>query len=749
MYMSRQALRLAVLQKFNDYFKLNNKAEVSTFDDLFNAIENININASNEIINSLRICDPAVGSGHFLVSVLNELIVIKSELKILIDKNGKRLKDYEIEIENDELIISDETGIFEYRYNNKESQRVQETIFNEKQTLIENCLFGVDINPNSVQICRLRLWIELLKSSYYRAETLNLSTEPELETLPNIDINIKCGNSLLSRFDLDSDLVQALKKSKWNITSYRNAVATYRNTKSREVKWEMEKLISEIKNSFETEIWLNDKRNVKLSELRGELYTLTNQEALFEMSQKEKDDWNKKVNKLTADKQKQEQMIEEIRNNAIYKNAFEWRFEFPEVLNDKGDFVGFDVVIGNPPYISAPSMVSNYPETRQAIIDSKRFTTLYQKWDLYIPFIELGLQFLSKNGAFAMIIPYPLTNQNYAMKIRELIVNQYKLVEIVDLNGTKIFDSATVSNCIPIILKSKPEINCYISKLDESGHIQREFIQKFSDLVQDESTLVWNLTSETRESNRHSIMNILGDYCYISKGMVLNADEKTAKGVFVKDDLISDVFDVIHCRKYIEAKDIERYNVKRIRYLEYNSDRCPNKLSRPTFRELYDKPKLMFNRLGKLMVIYDEEIKFLHSDSMYSAVLWKDLEGVDNKSISASIKRYSNLERKGMVELSKNIDLRYLLGVLNSKYASVLLTNLRGGDYHIYPEHIRNLPIPKVSIESQQPFIDLVDIILAKKPKNEDTSQEEREIDRLVYQLYDLTDEEIKIVEGE
>ncbi len=236
-------------------------------------------------------------------------------------------------------------------------------------------------------------------------------------------------------------------------------------------------------------------------------------------------------------------------------------------------------------------------------------------------------------------------------------------------------------------------------------------------------------------------MLVLGDYCYISKGMVLNSDEKISEGKFIKDDLISDNYDAIHCKKYIEAKDITKYKVKRIRYLEYNTDRCPDKLSRPTFKELYEKPKLMFNRLGNLMVIVDKEVNFLHSDSMYSAVLWKDLEGIDNKSISSSIKRYSNSPRKDMVEYSQSIDLRYLLGVLNSKYASVLLTNIRGGDYHIYPEHIRNLPIPQISEEDQAPFIDLVDIILAKKEKGEDTTIEENKIDRMVYELYGLTEE--------
>ncbi|MBI9038574.1 MAG: Eco57I restriction-modification methylase domain-containing protein [Bacteroidales bacterium] len=428
------------------------------------------------------------------------------------------------------------------------------------------------------------------------------------------------------------------------------------------------------------------------------------------------------------------------------KDFFLWNVYFAEVFSEKG---GFDVVIGNPPYVSAPTMIKIYSKMRDAIINTARYATLYQKWDLYIPFMELGLQLLTNKGVFSMIVPYPLTNQNYALKLRELIINQYNLIEIVDLNGTKIFENATVSNCVPFISKSNSEKACYVSKLNESRKIEKAFVQKYTGLVQDENTLVWNLTTEKRQSNRHSNLNVLGDYCYISKGMVINADEKTAKGEFVKDDLISESYDEIHCRKYIEAKDIERYNVKKIRYLEYNTERCPDKLSRPTFRELYEKPKLMFNRLGNLQVYLDETTKFLHSDSMFSAVLWKNLEGVENKSISASVKRYSNYTRKEMVDFSKEIDLRFLLAVLNSKYASVLLTNIRAGDYHIYPEHIRNIPIPKISTEKQKPFETVVNKIINKKELGEDTTTEEQQIDLMVYKLYELTYEEVKIIEPE
>ena len=158
----------------------------------------------------------------------------------------------------------------------------------------------------------------------------------------------------------------------------------------------------------------------------------------------------------------------------------------------------------------------------------------------------------------------------------------------------------------------------------------------------------------------------------------------------------------------------------------------------------------MFNRLGALQVFFDKDGDFTTSDAMFVCLLWKDLHSVENKSIASSIKKFSTMSREDMEELSKIVELRYLLGVMNSKYASVLLTNLRGGDYHIYPEHIRNIPIPSVTLEQQEPIIALVDKILAAKKADSsaDTKEWEKQIDQKVYELYGLTDDEIKIVEG-
>ena len=399
---------------------------------------------------------------------------------------------------------------------------------------------------------------------------------------------------------------------------------------------------------------------------------------------------------------------------------------------------GFDITIGNPPYISAPTPIASpeLNEQRQRIVASKKYKSLNEKWDLYVPFMELGLQLLCPNGVFSMIVPYPLTNQKYGKKLRKMIAEEYRLLEIADLNGTKIFENATVSNCIPFVQNCQPDSKLRISKIFEDKTIREVLYKTPETLKQDEKNYVWNLTEEERTGNRFAKMNVLGDFCYISKGMVVNAHENVEKGAFKKEDLISLHFDDVHSRKYLEAKDIDKYNVRRVRYLEWNTERCPDKLSRPTFRELYDRPKLIMNCLGTINVTIDLEEHFLHNHSIYCAILWKDLKSVSNKSISSSIKKFCKHSRTDMEALSGRVDLYYLLGILNSSMADQLLADQRGGDYHIYPEHIRNLPIPVPEKDIQESIGNIVKEILLRRETNSDYSELEEQLNGLVAALY-------------
>ena len=254
-YMCHETITSAILQKFNDRKGWNCEDIIQ----LHNKIEDRK--EANDIINSLTICDPAVGSGHFLVSALNEIIAIKSQLGVLQDVNGYWLKEWKITVDNDELCICDGEGeLFHYNPKSADSQRVQETLFKEKRYLIEHCLFGVDLNPNSVNICRLRLWIELLKNAYYRADG-------QLETLPNIDINIKCGDSLCAKYAMGDDLNQPLKIAGITIDAYRSAIDRYRNAHSKQEKADMMLLIEQIKQHLTEALQSGSSIQIKLRKL--------------------------------------------------------------------------------------------------------------------------------------------------------------------------------------------------------------------------------------------------------------------------------------------------------------------------------------------------------------------------------------------------------------------------------------------------------------------------------------------------
>ena len=393
------------------------------------------------------------------------------------------------------------------------------------------------------------------------------------------------------------------------------------------------------------------------------------------------------------------------------EKAFNWQEQFPKVF-EKG---GFDVVIGNPPYVSVATQMANpfMASQRKGIIESSIYASLCQKWDLYIPFIELGIRHLCKEGGIcSMIVPYPLTHQLYGQKIREMLLNDYHLYELSDLRGTKVFEDATVTSTIFFVEKGKKVSNIAISRKVNS-YLQKVYAKTKEMLIQDIKNSVWNLDEDNKKADKHSQMNVLGDFCYISKGMVLNADEKTAKGAFKKEDLISLTRDAIHCREYVEAKDIDKYVINRIRYLEYETERSPYQLSRPTFRELYDCPKLLTNKIGTLKVVLDAN-KLLCDQTNRICVLWKDLHGVENASISNSVKKFSEASRSELEKISSGVEIKFLLVLLNSTYANYLLDSIRGsGNIDVNPEYIRNIPIPQLTIDAQQPFIALADTMLS------------------------------------
>ena len=651
------------------------------------------INEIIEAFDKMKVLDPACGSGAFPMGILQKtaLVLEKIDPQSInwIMKMVEKIPD-----SNVRKFVED-------------SLQKEDWSYVHKLGIIKKTIYGVDIQPIAVEISKLRFFLSLIIDTKINDSEENRGVNP----LPNLETKFVCANALigLESNDLEEDaksMLPAIADTEEELFRTRNS---YFTAHTKEEK-------SRIQNEDE--------------KLRVKLFSILVENGF-------KEDVTRNALMLAA--------WNPYKHNEIAPFfAPEWMF---------GVKYGFDIVIGNPPYISAPMQVANpqLSEQREKLIKSKRYKSLFQKWDLYIPFIELGIQLNKRSGICTMIVPFPLTNQLYAKVLRKMLVEENEMFELVDLNGTKVFENATVSNCIPFIRKASWTEKTWISNIDENRQIHRILEKPVTELVQDTKTYVWNVTEEKRETSRHADMHVLGDYCYISIGMVLNADEKTAKGEFAKDDLISETQDEIHCKEYIEAKNIDKYSINKIRYLEYGTERVPAKIRRPTFPELYNRPKLLTNKIGEMKVVVDYN-NIMCDQTNRILILWKDIKGVENKSISSSIKKYSTMSRGAMEKLSKTVDLRYLLGIMNSKYASVLLDTIRGtGNIDVNPEYIRNIPIPSATKAQQKQIVELADKILVAKKTNSktDTSADEHKIDLLVYHLYGLTFEEAKIIDPE
>ncbi|GAA7036625.1 hypothetical protein AOH447_07600 [Helicobacter pylori] len=461
-YMCKESITPIVLDKFNQKYKIEceNLKELKNY--LKNSYKEDKRKEYLQVLLALRICDPAVGSGHFLVSALNEMVRIAYELGLITS-----LYRHSLRLENDEIIIQHtQTGeIFNYKKPHSENDphhQIQKELFELKKSIIENCLFGVDINPNSCEITKLRLWIELLKYSYYIFEEGKNTNA--LETLPNIDINIKCGNSLISRFSLHDNL-KKIPNIKKKIQEYKDLVAQYKdpNPLFPLNKTDLTNKIQDLKTTFSLEL-KDPKTKAELenaiekhikkynffalddkSLLDGLNYFIPNLFGMFKLSPKEEEEAFASYGRIRALRKK----LDDALSGREYQNAFEWRFEFPEVLDDEGDFLGFDCIIGNPPYINTRELSKNNSVTKE------KYRQIYREvsgsYDIFILFILMGLR-LQKVSNFAWIIPNKFTSTEYGRPIFEKLKSENKIKSIVDVSYIKTFESASV---YPILLIGK------------------------------------------------------------------------------------------------------------------------------------------------------------------------------------------------------------------------------------------------------------------------------------------------------
>ncbi|WP_024949530.1 type IIG restriction enzyme/methyltransferase, partial [Helicobacter pylori] len=505
-YMCSESITPIVLDKFNAIYEWDCKDIKALRGKIDRNFSDQKAKEYLQVLLALRICDPAVGSGHFLVSALNEMVRIAYELGLIAS-----LYRHSLRLENDEIIIQHtQMGeIFNYKKPHSENDphhQIQKELFELKKSIIENCLFGVDINPNSCEITKLRLWIELLKYSYYIFEEGKNTNA--LETLPNIDINIKCGNSLISRFALKDKALLKTKKNqnlKYSIAEYKELVKIYKDPKILETlthpikdsnavgKYAKERLYQELKQNPNKDFKkaLNDriekiKEAFKLTldppqkELKFKKFLKEHLE-LYGRSILEETNYNGlELEALALEKQmanlffdyrpypkldKSDKVVglehfnryvltsyKDLQDeNERYANALEWRFEFPEVLDDEGDFLGFDCIIGNPPYIRQEQIRDIKPLLQKQYPDFYNSTA-----DIYTYFFALSYHLLKEKGFNAFITSNKYARAKYGAQLRELLLKKTTIVSYMELNALKVFESAAVDTSIMSFIKQTP-----------------------------------------------------------------------------------------------------------------------------------------------------------------------------------------------------------------------------------------------------------------------------------------------------
>lgn len=759
MYMSREAIQATVVRKFNEAMEWNCPD--------YEALKNKDIDdysKANAIVDSIRICDPAVGSGHFLVSVLNEMIRTKYDLGILMDCNGKRIKkqDWNIEIENDELIISDSDGVpFIYIPGNGETQRVQEALFNEKRKIIENCLFGVDLNPNAVNICRLRLWVELLKNAYYTKD----SGYSDLETLPNIDINIKVGNSLIHRFDLRQDISEILKKTDISINQYKNAVTRYKNAHSKDEKRELEEMLSTIKSNLRTQISLNDPKILRKMQLERDLNNLIAPK-LFEIPKKEQTQQVKQEKALRAKIRKLNDEIEDIRNNKIFVNAFEWRIEFPEILDDSGHFIGFDCIIGNPPYIQLQKM-----GTDADALQKMGYKTYERTGDIYCLFYEMGLELLRPNALLSFITSNGWLKSAYGKPLRTLLTEKYNPSKLIDFAGFKVFDSATVDVNILNVENRIP------SKQTSACSIKKESfdIEKLSDYVKTHTINAsftpsdsWVILSEIEKSIKAKIEAVgtpLKDWeIKINYGIKTGCNEAFIIDSIKRNEILNNCTteeerqktdDII--RPILRGRDIKRYSYEFAE--QYIIATFPSRQYNIDDYQSVKSHLLSFGidrleQTGKKYVINGKIVKARKKtnnkwfETQDSISYWEDFfkPKIIWKRVG-SIIRFA-YDTHGILGLDSTCfavgsHIPYLCCVLNSSMGHYLLNNAPRtgtGDLLISVQAVEPIKVPPVT-DNENMFE-----VFIKEQSINPTTELEAKIDNIVFDLYGLNQEEREFI---
>ncbi|HEG0441656.1 TPA: Eco57I restriction-modification methylase domain-containing protein [Campylobacter jejuni] len=781
-YMCKESITKVVIDKFNAQFDLDAK----NINELRKSLRKEDKKAQKELLNSIKICDPAVGSGHFLVSALNVMLSIYDELNLFDE-------EFYLEVQNDEILITGRKGEFiEYKRPSTPKDKahlIQQELFHTKKDIIENNLFGVDINPNSCEITKLRLWIELLKHSFY--QSFDDETYHDLKTLPNIDINIKCGNSLVSYFETGKSL-NHYPNIKERINKYKRIVKDYKEgfyTDKSHISQEIKNLKISFKNlcfadKFKKEMkGFNDKCE-KYSKKYGNFLAVDDENLKFFVS----------ANLTLFDFDEKEAAKEFVNLKKEYDNIFnlesnhpfEWRFEFPEILDDDGNFKGFDLIIGNPPYIKEA-------ENKELFANTKKLRTYQGKMDIWYHFVGRGFDILKNNGYLAFIATNNWVTNSGAKKLRNIVLEESQILSLVDFSSFMVFDSASIQTMIMQFQKIKPPKNYefHFAKITTQTPIYEDVINLLkNEKTQNNEILSINLTPKKfidktlnfTKSDYEELFNKIQKY-----GKFYLEEKEVANGIHPHYDFINNRINSNHNFAFKIGQGIFGLSEEEKEKLKLT--KLENNLVKPYY-DTQNFLKFFFKKNNHQWLIYTNS-SFKNPNSMddypnlkkhldkFQNVITSDNKPYglhrarDEKFFTGSPRivalrkcvgepKFSYVDFDCYVSATfyviktQRINVKYLTAILNSKLIAFWLKHkgkMQGNNYQIDKEPLLNIPIVTINSKNQKiadELINLVDEILKIKEqdKNVNTQELENKINSLVYKLYNLTEEEIKIIEG-
>ncbi|MDP8514474.1 type IIG restriction enzyme/methyltransferase [Campylobacter coli] len=783
-YMCKESITKVVLDKFNTQFDLDAK-DIS---ELRKSLRKEDKKAQKELLNSIKICDPAVGSGHFLVSALNVMLSIYDELNLFDE-------EFYLEVQNDEILITGRKGEFiEYKRPSTPKDKahlIQQELFHTKKDIIENNLFGVDINPNSCEITKLRLWIELLKHSFY--QSFDDETYHDLKTLPNIDINIKCGNSLVSYFETGKSLShypnikERMSKYKRIVKDYKEGFYTDKNLIAKEIK--------NLQESFKN-FCLKDKFNKEIKQLTNGANEYSKKYGDFladeHHDEKFKSFFSKNMFEFSFD---EKVAIKEFANlkkeydnifNLESNHPFEWRFEFPEILDDDGNFKGFDLIIGNPPYIKEA-------ENKELFTNTKKLRTYQGKMDIWYHFVGRGFDILKNNGYLAFIATNNWVTNSGAKKLRNIVLEESQILSLVDFSSFMVFDSASIQTMIMSFQKTKPPKNYefHFAKITTQTPIYEDAlsllknektqnneilsinltpkkfidktlnftksdyeelfnkIQKYGKFYLEEREVAQGIVYPQENINKKSL-EILGNNFYLGQGIQKLTNEEVENLNLLKNEkiLLKPIFESDNIQKYF----VKRYNYFWVIYTN-SSFKNPNSMDDyPNLKKHLDKFQNVITSDNKPYGLHRARDEKFFTGSPRIVALRKCVG--EPKFSYVDFDCY--VSATFYVIKTQRINVKYLTAILNSKLIAFWLKHkgkMQGNNYQIDKEPLLNIPIVDTNSKNKKladELINLVDEILKAKEqdKNANTQELENKINSLVYKLYNLTEDEIKIIEN-